>query len=116
MNLVPSRARPVLASALLLLGVLPCASVASGPPGDAPEAAGPGDARVMVVTTDSSAYCHTLSDVIDARGALPQDIAELKARGELLCARGEVRGGITRLRRALLMLNKIPAAGEPNHP
>lgn len=67
------------------------------------------DAGTMVVTTDSSAYCRTLSGLIEARGALPREVRELKAQGDGLCGMGRVRGGIARLRRALLVLHKNPS-------
>ena len=93
MNFPPS-AFPL--CALLLCAGLPAAAHAESDT----------DQRVMVVTTDSSAYCRTLSDAIDAHGSLPRDVAELKTQGDVLCGEGRVRGGIVRLRRALLMLNK----------
>lgn len=73
---------------------------------DAPDAA-------MIVTSDSSAYCHTLSDAIQAHGALPREVRDLKLEGDGLCNAGHVRGGIVRLRRALLVLHKETDAGEP---
>ena len=68
--------------------------------GDAP------DAGAMIVTSDSSAYCHTLSGAIEAHGALPREVRDLKMEGDGLCSGGHVRGGIARLRRALLVLHK----------
>lgn len=61
----------------------------------------------MVVTTDTDAYCETLSRQIDAYGRdLPRMVAELRSQGLRLCAGGQVRGGINRLRRALVVLRE----------
>jgi hypothetical protein len=61
----------------------------------------------MVVTTDTDAYCETLSRQIDEYGRdLPRMVAELRAQGLRLCAGGQVRGGINRLRRALVVLRE----------
>ncbi len=65
----------------------------------------PGDSRALVVTTDSSDYCHTLSNAIDAQRPLPREVVELKLQGDGMCGQGQIRGGITRLRRALLALH-----------
>jgi len=60
----------------------------------------------MVVTTDSRDYCRTLSSAIERHKSLPVEVRELKAEGDGLCREGRIRGGITRLRRALLVLNE----------
>jgi hypothetical protein len=104
---------------LLLLGFLAvtlAATVAAPLGGLAGHAAAPedgADKQVMVVTTDSSAYCRTLSGTIEAHGALPREVRELKAEGDGLCKQGQVRGGITRLRRALLVLRMGQPAQDP---
>lgn len=72
-------------------------------------------AAPMVVTTDTGAYCHTLGQQISASGAhggLSQEVLDLQAQGRDLCAAGHVRGGINRLRRALMVLRdqRSPAA------
>ncbi len=64
----------------------------------------PSDSRTLVVTSDTSAYCRTLSEMIAARRPLPREVRELKSQGDGMCQQGEIRGGITRLRRALLVL------------
>ena len=109
MNVPPPRARLVLPGALLLSAALLSASVAESAFGGTKSGPQPTDPPVMVVTTDSSAYCRTLSDAIDAHGNLPREVRELKAQGDGMCDEGRVRGGIVRLRRALLILNKDPA-------
>lgn len=68
--------------------------------------AAPADSRTMIVTSDSGAYCHTLSEAVAAHGDLPREVKELKTQGDGLCDEGQVRGGINRLRRALLMLTQ----------
>ena len=70
-------------------------------PGTGPEAG-----RTMVVTSDSEAYCHTLSGVIASHSDLPREVRELKQEGDGMCEHGKIRGGITRLRRALLVLDR----------
>ena len=105
MNVLPPHGRPALPGALLLSAALLSAPMACGSPGYAKAGSDPGDQRVMVVTTDSSDYCHTLSGAIAAHGALPREVKELKAQGDGLCDEGRVRSGIVRLRRALLMLH-----------
>lgn len=64
-----------------------------------------GDSSTLVVTTDSSDYCRTLSSAIEAQQPLPREIVELKTQGDGMCDEGQVRGGIARLRRALLALH-----------
>lgn len=66
----------------------------------------------MVVTSDTRAYCLSLSDRIHHYGAMPQEVRELETEGRDLCEQGRVRGGINRLRRALMVLRaeRGPAA------
>lgn len=58
----------------------------------------------MVVTSDTRAYCLSLSDRIDRYGTMPQEVRDLETEGRDLCEQGRVRGGINRLRRALMVL------------
>lgn len=58
----------------------------------------------MVVTSDTRAYCLSLSDRINRYGAMPREVRELETEGRDLCEQGRVRGGINRLRRALMVL------------
>ena len=115
MRRMPSRRRGVLPGMLLLPAALAlaCASLAGSWSGDArlgrQGTTGAGEDRVMVVTTDSTAYCRELSAAIDRHGALPREVSDLEARGQGLCKRGKVRGGVLRLRRALRMLDGSPA-------
>jgi hypothetical protein len=61
------------------------------------------------VTSDSSEYCDVLMDkytglVRTASMPPPIAAAELSEEGKRMCVNGQVRGGVMRLRRALLML------------
>lgn len=70
----------------------------------------------MVVTTDTIAYCLTLAGQISAKGehgGLPREVRDLQAQGRDLCAEGHVRGGINRLRRALMVLQDQLPPGSP---
>src|ERR1700728_4174195 len=74
-----------------------------------------GDGVPVVVTTDSPEYCQKLSDRISqaihaATAPPPVEVASLSTEGERMCNDGLTRGGILRLRRALLILEQGPAA------
>jgi hypothetical protein len=74
-----------------------------------------GDGIPVVVTTDTPEYCQKLFDrlsqVIQAATAPPPvEVASLSTEGERMCSDGLTRGGILRLRRALLILEQRPAA------
>ena len=59
----------------------------------------------MIVTSDTADYCARLWRQIQARGsAVPAVVRDLGEEGHSLCDDGQVRGGINRLRRALMML------------
>ena len=62
------------------------------------------DAPVLEVTTDSRAYCQTLSRQIETYRNLPREVRDLQLEGRTLCSEGQVRGGINRLRRALMVM------------
>ncbi len=64
-----------------------------------------------VVTTDTPEYCQKLFDrisqVIHTSAAPPPvEVASLSTEGERMCNDGLTRGGILRLRRALLLLEQ----------
>jgi len=79
-----------------------------------------GDATPMVVTTDTKAYCITLAHELahdSAAGeSVPADVQDLRDDGRALCENGHVRSGISRLRRALMVLRarKASVAGTPH--
>lgn len=61
--------------------------------------------------TDTQEYCALLRDrlgvLVGASVAQPpHEVADLSRQGENLCAHGHVRGGVQRLRRALIIMQK----------
>ena len=56
------------------------------------------------VTTDSAEYCDRLRLKLAAYANPPRIVQELRAEGEQMCREGRIRGGIARLRRALLTM------------
>jgi hypothetical protein len=87
--------------AILCLAVLvPPAAFAApdGPPApDGPSASAPAQ-----VTTDTAAFCAELAAKMDQESDASFDAVALGAQGKQLCANGEYRAGVSRLRRALL--------------
>ncbi len=66
-----------------------------------------GQTPVEQVTTDTPEYClHLLERLHEVeRGQPPsQDVAFLSNEGKLMCDHGEIRAGITRLRRAMQIM------------
>jgi hypothetical protein len=68
------------------------------------------DDRPMRVTTDTLEYCLQLHGKVDEMVQIapspPPEVTSLETEGQRLCGQGQLRGGILRLRRALmLMLN-----------
>ena len=62
----------------------------------------------MQVMTDTPEYCwHLANEIAAARRetrSLPPEVRVLAREGERMCDRGLIKGGVTRLRRALLLL------------
>jgi hypothetical protein len=63
------------------------------------------------ITTDTREYClHLLDRVSDlvrlSAEPIPPEVTSLSAEGEQLCDHGQPKGGILRLRRALLMMEQ----------
>ena len=61
------------------------------------------------VTSDTPQYCMVLLDrvselVRDMETPPPQEVTSLSTEGQRMCDKGQTRGGITRLRRALVLL------------
>jgi hypothetical protein len=61
------------------------------------------------VTTDTPQYCLVLLDrvsnlVRDLSAPPPQEVTNLSAAGQQMCDQGQTRGGIMRLREALVLL------------
>jgi hypothetical protein len=66
------------------------------------------------VTTDSAEYCNQLSEQAtqEVEDTTPNaDVMALMTEGQRMCARGQVKGGILRLRRVLMILR--PATAQP---
>jgi hypothetical protein len=68
----------------------------------------PSSTDTMRVTTDTAQYCDSLADMVAQAsrahpGAEPQ-ARSLAEEGLRMCDEGLIRGGLARLRRALLML------------
>ncbi|HJS85363.1 MAG TPA: hypothetical protein VJ779_07870 [Acetobacteraceae bacterium] len=72
-----------------------------------------------VVTTDTRAYCQELSEklseLIRIAPRPPEDeVLNMRADGRHLCQEGQVRGGILRLRRGVMvMIRDLDQRGEP---
>ncbi len=72
------------------------------------------DLPSFTLTTDTPAYCAQLSKQVGDRHSTIPDVQRLLAEGHDMCDRGEVRGGIKRLRRALVILHhRKPAKDVP---
>jgi hypothetical protein len=73
------------------------------------------DSDPMEVTSDTPEYCQYLSDRVHSQVHLastppPREVADLSAEGQRMCEHGQTRGGILRLRRALMLLLKDDGA------
>ena len=64
----------------------------------------------VAVTTDTAVYCARLASRAAAREAGPE-MRRLVQTGTAQCSRGEIRGGIMHLRRALLLIRAQEPAG-----
>jgi hypothetical protein len=68
-------------------------------------------ARLPELTTDTWEYCESLHDRLAGVTAqvthpLPREVVDLSAKGYQMCQEGHVRGGIQRLRRALVIMQQ----------
>ena len=90
-------------NALVLTGVLAVVSAAAL--SQSPTVAPPGPLRV---TTDTAEYCNDLADRVAveqrAHPAAQPEVQMLAEEGQHMCGTGLIRCGLTRLRRALLLL------------
>ncbi|WP_428492112.1 hypothetical protein [Rhodopila sp.] len=69
----------------------------------------------MIVTTDTPEYCLHLLDRVSemvrlATIPVPREVTDLTTEGHRMCAHGQTRGGIMRLRSALMMMENGHAA------
>ncbi|HVC61995.1 MAG TPA: hypothetical protein VND19_16740 [Acetobacteraceae bacterium] len=62
------------------------------------------------VTTDTPQYCMQLldrvSELVRIRVHPPSEVTDLSTEGQRMCDQGQTRGGIMRLRRALILLRQ----------
>ena len=68
-----------------------------------------GQQRAQMVTSDTPEYCMQLFDRVSelvrvAETPPPQEVTSLSSEGQKMCDQGMTRGGIMRLRRALLLM------------
>lgn len=63
------------------------------------------EAQSFPLSTDTPQYCAGLVKQVSERHSAVADVQRLLAEGREMCDRGEIRGGIRRLRRALVMLH-----------
>ena len=62
----------------------------------------------FALTSDTPAYCVQLARQIADRHSAVLDVQRLLAEGRDMCDRGQIRGGIRRLRHALILLHHKP--------
>jgi hypothetical protein len=65
----------------------------------------------MAVTTDTPEYCLLLLDRVSERVRttmipIPRQVTDLTSEGQRMCANGQTRSGIMRLRSALMMIER----------
>ena len=68
-----------------------------------------GQSPAQRVTTDTPEYCLQLLDRVSEMVRLaatppPQNVTQLSSEGQKMCDQGQTRGGILRLRRALMLM------------
>jgi hypothetical protein len=63
------------------------------------------DPQSFAVTTDTAQYCAQLQKQVTDRHSTIPDVQHLLDSGTDMCAKGEIRGGIRRLRHALVILH-----------
>ncbi len=71
------------------------------------------DAPSFALTTDTPAYCAQLARQVAERRSAIADVQRLLSEGREMCDRGATRGGIRRLRRALVLLHHRSVREEP---
>jgi hypothetical protein len=57
----------------------------------------------LTVTSDTSGYCLGLAERMEQAGSMPPQMRVLWEQGRALCERGHIRGGLMRLRRAMII-------------
>ncbi len=99
------------ASVLIAIGALRSFSV-----GSATAQSQVANTNPMEVTSDTPEYCLHLLDRVSkqvrlAVAPVPHDVTDLTTEGHRMCAIGQTRGGIMRLRSALMMMEKSTGTG-----
>ncbi len=56
------------------------------------------------ITSDTPAYCEQLAKKMNALGTMPPHAHALWQQGRALCERGQIRAGLARLRRAMIIV------------
>jgi hypothetical protein len=110
-NMSPARSFTTV-GLLIALGSLP--SISGGPIAARAQGAGANTAEQtnpMEVTSDTPEYCLQLLDRISdevrlASVPIPRDVTDLTTEGHRMCEHGQTRGGIMRLRSALMIMEK----------
>lgn len=102
-----SRAWPLATVSLLLAFCAWSVAVVSPAAADGVESV----SKPMEVTTDTPEYCLHLLDRVSklvrlAALPVPREVTDLTLEGQRMCAQGQTRGGIMRLRSALMMMEK----------
>jgi hypothetical protein len=95
----------VIKNAAAVLGTVLCLPVLA-PPASAQPTGAPAPLQVM---TDTPEYCVTLRERLDRMPAdaptvVLSEVRDLETEGRRLCDSGETRGGILRMRRALMLM------------
>ena len=65
----------------------------------------------MIVTSDTPEYCLHLLDRVSelvriSTSPVPREVTDLTTEGHRMCSHGQTRGGIMRLRSALMIMEK----------
>ena len=111
----PLLGRMGIAHGVVASGVIACLGLAWQPGLSQAESKAP--QPPMEVTTDTPEYCLQLEDKVNnlvevAQTKPPQQVSYLQDEGKRMCDHGQTRGGIMRLRQAiLLMKHDGPPAG-----
>ncbi len=86
---------------MLVIALVSAAALSQSPPASPPDP--------LTVTTDTPEYCNNLAARVAAaqhsRAAAQPEAQRLADEGQQMCDAGLIRGGLARLRRALLLLD-----------
>jgi len=98
------------AGLLIALGTFP--SMSAGPTAARAQDA---QAKPVEVTSDTPEYCLQLLDRVSdlvrlAAEPIPREVTDLTTEGHRMCEHGQTRGGIMRLRSALMIMEKADGA------